>query len=237
MQPTTRIKAISAIAIGLALLLAAPAPADAAPAKGTASPKAGNVQARKGKKKKGRRPVFSGHVVPASQLRAEPLPRPSGHLKLYNVNFRETLEVDLYNPDGTMNEDSLIALNHFWRCRRTGTEKPINPKAFELLSIVQDHFEGKTIEIVSGFRNQPKMTSWHFHGTATDFRVIGVSERVLHKYVSTLDTGHMGLGIYPHSHFIHVDIRNDASYRWTDYSGPGSDDRPAKSKKARKRNT
>lgn len=231
MQPTTRLPAISAI--GLALLLAAPVPADAAPARGAAHAQA---QGRKaGKKKRARRPIFSGYQVPASEYRKDPLPRPSGHLELYNVNFRESLTVDLYNPDGTMNEDSLIALDHFWRCRRTGTEKPINPHAFELLSIVQDHFEGKTIEIVSGFRNQPKMTSWHFHGTATDFRIPGISDRVLHKFVASLDTGHMGLGIYPRSGFIHVDIRPDASYRWTDYSGPGSDDRPAK-KKARKRN-
>jgi uncharacterized protein YcbK (DUF882 family) len=176
-------------------------------------------------------PIFSGYLVRDDQLRTEPLPRPSGKLKLYSVNFHETLEVELYDEQGMLREDSLDALNHFWRCRRTGTEKPINPHLFEVLSIIQDHFEGRTIELVSGFRNQERTTSYHFHGSASDIKVAGVSDRELHKFVSTLDTGNMGLGLYPRAGFIHVDVRPD-SYRWVDWSPPGNDmGHPKKSRK------
>jgi len=52
----------------------------------------------------------------------------------------------------------------------------------------------------------------------------------------SLDGGGMGIGIYPRSGFIHVDYRapGEPSYRWTDYSGPGSSEaRRKKSKTGR----
>ena len=53
--------------------------------------------------------------------------------------------------------------------------------------------------------------------------------------MASLDTGGMGLGIYPRAGFVHVDMRPEASYRWVDYSPPGSGDmgRP-KSKRSKK---
>ena len=213
--------------LGLALLLGGAAPARAAgldddhSAAERASP-APAGQRGKAKAKKGRRhAVFSGWQVPAGQLRREPLARPSGHLRLYSVNFHEEVEVDLYNSDGSFNEAALDQLNHFWRCRRTGTEKPIDPRLFELLSHLSDHFGGKRLELVSGFRNQSRTSSYHFHGSASDVRILGVSERQLHEFVKTLDSGRMGLGLYPRAGFIHVDVRPDPSYRWIDYSPPG----------------
>ena len=89
-----------------------------------------------------------------------------------------------------------------------------------MLSRIYDHF-GKRIELVSGFRNQKRTSSFHFHGSASDIRIPGVSDKVLHKFVQSLDTGGMGIGIYPRAGFVHVDIRPEPSYRWTDYAPPG----------------
>lgn len=214
------------LASALSLLLAAPA--DARSVGGGGATKA---RAQKGKAKR-RQPVFSGYQVPASKLRIEPVERPSGHLKLHNVNFHTDLEVDLYDDAGNLDAEALDQLNHFWRCRRTGTEKPIEPRLFEILSTIQDHFDGRTLELVSGFRNQKHTASFHFHGTASDVRILGVSDRALHDFVATLDSGGMGLGIYPRAGFIHVDVRPEASYRWTDYSPPGG--KAVRSRKARK---
>jgi uncharacterized protein YcbK (DUF882 family) len=224
---------------GLALtLISLPAFASAAPASKKSSTAHASVKSKK-KKKRSSHPVFSGHQVPASQFRTDPLPQATGRLKLYSVNYRESLEVNLYNPDGTMNEDSLTELYHFWRCRRTGTEKPIHPELFAILSLIQDHFDGRTIELVSGFRNQKHTTSYHFHGTASDIRIPGVSDKQLHAFVQTLDTGHMGLGIYPRAGFIHVDVRPEQSFRWTDYSPPGGGEGGGHRKKhaSKKRNS
>jgi uncharacterized protein YcbK (DUF882 family) len=91
-----------------------------------------------------------------------------------------------------------------------------------MLSRVYDHF-GKRIELVSGFRNQKRTSSFHFHGSASDIRIVGVATADLHKFVETLDTGGMGIGIYPRAGFVHIDIRPEPSFRWVDRSPPGTD--------------
>jgi uncharacterized protein YcbK (DUF882 family) len=222
------IRLLTTFGLALALQLSAAGSAQA----GTSTSHHASKASKKRTARKRSHPIFSGHLVRDAELRTEPLPRPSGKLKLYSVNLHERLEIELYDGQGMLREDSLDTLNHFWRCRRTGTEKPINPHLFELLSIIQDHFDGRTIELVSGFRNQERTTSYHFHGSASDIRIAGVSDRELHKFVSTLDTGNMGLGLYPRAGFIHVDVRPD-SYRWVDWSPPGSE--MGHPKKARKR--
>jgi uncharacterized protein YcbK (DUF882 family) len=180
------------------------------------------VKGKKSRKRHGKA-VFSGRLAAPDELRDEPLDKPSGKIELYAVNFGEALSVNLYNDDGSYNPDALDQLNHFWRCKRTGTEKAIDPRLYEMLSRIYDHF-GKRLELVSGFRNQKRTSSFHFHGSASDIRIAGVSEKALHKFVTSLDTGGMGIGIYPRAGFVHVDIRPEPSYRWTDYSPPGSSD-------------
>ena len=164
---------------------------------------------------------FHGHAVSSDDFRKKPLPRPSGHLRLRSANFGETVDVNLYAADGSFNEESLSALYHLWRCRRSGTERPIHPQLFVLLSIIQDHYPDATLDLISGFRNQDA-AGFHLGGSAADIRIEGVTDRALHTFVSTLDNGHMGLGLYPRSGFIHVDVRAESSYRWVDHS-PSSD--------------
>jgi uncharacterized protein YcbK (DUF882 family) len=184
--------------------------------------------------KKHKAQIFSGRLATAAELRDQPPERPTGKLSLLAVNFSESAEVNIYNQDGSFNQDALDQLNHLWRCKRTDTEKAIDPHLFEMLSRVYDHF-GKRIELVSGFRNQARTSSYHFHGSASDIRIPGVSDKELHKFVASLDAGGMGLGIYPRAGFIHVDMRPEPSFRWVDYSPPGSSDmgHPHNKKKSR----
>jgi uncharacterized protein YcbK (DUF882 family) len=181
------------------------------------------VTASRTKKKRKAHPVLSGRLASQDELRDEPLEKPSGRIELYAVNFGESLSVNIYKDGGGFNDEAIDQLNHLLRCKRTGTEKAIDRHLYEMLSRIYDHF-GKRIELVSGFRNQQRTSSFHFHGSASDIRIPGVADTVLHKYVTSLDTGGMGIGIYPRAGFIHVDIRPEASYRWTDYSPPGSSD-------------
>jgi uncharacterized protein YcbK (DUF882 family) len=188
------------------------------------------------KKKKHAHAVFSGRLATQDEMRDEPLAKPSGYISLYAVNFRESLDVNIYNEDGSFNQDALDQLNHLFRCKRTDTEKSIEPRLFEQLSRVYDHF-GQRIELVSGFRNQKRTSSFHFHGSASDIRIPGISDRELHKYVASLDAGGMGLGIYPKAGFIHVDVRPEPSYRWVDYSPGGTKDMGHPHKKKRQPNS
>jgi len=188
-------------------------------------------------KQKGRRKKkVPGRVVPASELRATPLPLPSGKVKLHLLVTREQVDVDIFNDDGSFDVDQLRRADHMLRCKRTDVEKPIDPRLIVLLSHVHDHFK-KRIEIVSGFRNQRKQTSYHFKGSATDIRIPGVPLKKIIQFASTLDTGGMGIGLYPRAQFVHIDVRPPPSYRWIDNARPNSnsaDKRPPRGWKRKK---
>ena len=167
--------------------------------------------------------AFTGRVVPESALRTEPLGHPSGDLHIVSINSGEEADVNIYNPDGSYNNDALAELNHVMRCRRTDAEKPMDLQLLVLLSHVYDHFGKKPLELVSGYRNQRKKTSNHYKGTASDIRIAGIAPKKIEAFAETLDTGGMGIGLYPRSLFVHIDVRPPPSFRWTDYSPPNPD--------------
>jgi uncharacterized protein YcbK (DUF882 family) len=168
-------------------------------------------------KKHGR---FTGRVVPEGDLRKEPLGKPSGDLELHMYGLDERVKVNIFNADGSYNIDSLRALDQVLRCRRTDDVKPIEPRLFTILSHVYDHFGGKPIDVVSGYRNQRKKTSNHYKGTATDIRITGVTPKKIQLFAESIDTGGLGIGIYPKGQFVHIDVRPLPSYRWVDMSPP-----------------
>jgi uncharacterized protein YcbK (DUF882 family) len=180
---------------------------------------------------------FTGRVVPEGQLRKEPLAMPSGDLELRMLGLDESVKVNIYNEDGSYNIEALRSLDHVLRCRRTDDEKPIEPRLFTILSHVYDHFGGKPIDVVSGYRNQRKKTSNHYKGTATDIRIDGVTPKKIESFAESIDTGGLGIGIYPRGQFVHIDIRPLPSYRWVDFSAPNpnaSEKRPPRDWKRKK---
>jgi uncharacterized protein YcbK (DUF882 family) len=169
------------------------------------------------KKKSG----LSGYNAPRSELRTEPLDKPSGDIWLKAENLGEEAKVHIYKPDGSFDDEALAKLDELFRCARTGAVRAVRPELYEHLSRIYDHFGGKPVVLVSGFRFAERDSSRHFHASAMDIRIPGVSIQEMKKYAESLDAGGMGIGLYPTSEFIHVDIRapGEPSYRWTDYSG------------------
>jgi Bacterial protein of unknown function (DUF882) len=94
----------------------------------------------------------------------------------------------------------------------------LHPDLLLRLQAIADHFPGKTIDIVSGHRPTARSTSRHHHGRALDLRVEGVTRERLRDFARTLEQ--TGVGYYPNSVFVHVDVRDDKGY-WVDRSGPG----------------
>jgi uncharacterized protein YcbK (DUF882 family) len=164
-----------------------------------------------------------GWVLSDSELRVGPLPRPSGDLRVYSINYKEELQTNLYNPDGSYSVEAAKQISHVFRCRRTGQEHEIDPRLLTILSHVNDRYGGRALELLSGYRFQRRTTSNHFHGTAADIRVAGVRPRDLRDFVSSLDSGGMGVGFYPRVGFIHVDVRPGPSFRWIDNSRSNPD--------------
>ena len=176
-----------------------------------------------GKRKCRRVAVFQGHNAAKSTLRTEPLAKPSGEIWLNAENLAEEVKLNIYKADGTFDEASLAKLDELFRCRATGEVRAVRAELYEQLSRIYDHFGGKRVDLVSGFRFNERNSSRHHHASAMDIRIKGVSDREMYRFAESLDTGNMGIGIYPTSGFIHVDFRapGEPSYRWTDYSGSG----------------
>ena len=168
---------------------------------GTASARGHHHKAKK------RVAAFSGHNAAKSTLRTEPLEKPSGEISIKAENLNEEVTVNIYKPDGTFDEAALAKLDALFRCVRTGEVRAVRPELYEQLSRIYDHFEKKQIYLVSGFRFAERNSSRHYHASAMDIRIPGVSINTMYAYAETLDQGGMGIGLYPTSQFIHVDFR------------------------------
>lgn len=188
-------------------------------------------------KSRRRKSKVVGFAVRDADLRKEAAPPPSGHIEIRALaGSEETVSVDIFNDDGSYDSDALKELDHVLRCKRTDAEKPIDPRLYVILSQVYDHFQ-KPLELVSGFRNQRRETSFHFKGSASDIRIAGVTPKKIREFASTLDAGGMGIGLYPRARFVHLDVRPPPSYRWIDNARPNPnspDKRPPRGWKRKK---
>lgn len=101
-------------------------------------------------------------------------------------------------------------------------EHPIDKHLVELVAQVSDHFGGRTIEIISGFRpktpTQYTPHSNHNVGKAIDMRISGVPNEVLRDHCRTYKN--TGVGYYPNSLFVHFDVRAKSTF-WIDLAKPG----------------
>lgn len=138
------------------------------------------------------------------------------------VRGGESAKIRVLTSKGRLVAASLPKLSKILRFFPTGAKKNIDPRLATLLGMVSDHFGGRTIRIVSGFRpytpGQHTEQSNHNHGRAVDFSVDGVPNTVVRDYCRTFRNA--GVGFYPRSSFIHLDVRKGKAY-WVDYSGPG----------------
>jgi uncharacterized protein YcbK (DUF882 family) len=101
----------------------------------------------------------------------------------------------------------------------TGNRPRVAPRLIALLADVSEHFGGRPMRVVSGWRDHSYFEdSRHKHSEAVDFSIPGVANTVLRDYVRRFRN--CGVGYYPNSSFVHLDVREAAAY-WVDYAGPG----------------
>jgi uncharacterized protein YcbK (DUF882 family) len=128
---------------------------------------------------------------------------------LENVNTGEKATFNI-GPGGYVRSDQTAALEQFFRCRRTDRQEIIDPGVLVLLADVAEHYPGRVIEIISGFRAPPFGVphSRHFIGHAIDLRVRGVPTTDVRDFVWREHQG-VGVGYYSKGDFVHVDSRGD----------------------------
>lgn len=138
-----------------------------------------------------------------------------GRLAFYNTHTNEKLDV-VFRDGGKYDMDEIEKINHILRCRFTNKQTQMSRELVELIDKIQDHFYGKEIHIISGFRH-PEFNGYlrnaghkvakyslHMQGVAIDIRIPGVSTKALRDYAASLRAG--GVGYYPSQSFVHVDV-------------------------------
>lgn len=140
-------------------------------------------------------------------------------LHLHHLHTGESLDV-VYRVGDTYIPAALDKLNYFLRDHRTEDEKSYDPAEFDLLHSLMAKLgrPNAGIDIVCGYRtpwsNKFLRTrsantgvaehSQHMLAKAIDIRVPGVSTLKLRNAALSLHEG--GVGYYPVSQFVHVDV-------------------------------
>lgn len=168
-------------------------------------------------------PLLTAGVLPAAESTL-PAEGQRYELKLYHLHTGESLDV-VYRIGDTYIPSALEQLNHFLRDHRTEDVSSYDPSEFDLLHNLLTRLKRPhaTIDIVCGYRSpqsneflrtlggtvDPSETgvaehSQHMLAKAIDIRVPGVSTRRLDQAALSLHAG--GVGYYPTSQFVHVDV-------------------------------
>jgi uncharacterized protein YcbK (DUF882 family) len=141
----------------------------------------------------------------------------AGELRLYHTHTGEHLDV-IYRVGGNYVPDALDKLDHFLRDHRTGDVHHYDPRLFDLLSDLTKAVgrAGAEINIICGYRSPwsndflrrttsgVAKNSLHMQAEAIDIRLPGTKTSFLRDTALAFARG--GVGYYPQSDFIHVDL-------------------------------
>jgi uncharacterized protein YcbK (DUF882 family) len=140
-------------------------------------------------------------------------------LVLVSLNTDDRVELSPFSERGGFSAAELDRAAFVLREPSSGNEHPIEPRLIDLVYRIQVQFSAPEIRVISCYRTpHGRKASNHGHGRAMDLVVPGARDADVAKFVREL--GFVGVGIYPNSGFVHVDVR-DRSYFWVDSSGPG----------------
>lgn len=155
-------------------------------------------------------------LAASTSLHAE-TPGTERRLRMYHTHTGEHLDI-VYRQGERYVPEALDRLNYFLRDHRTNDVHAYDPRVFDVISDLLEAVSHPNAEvnIVCGYRtpwsNQFLRThtsgvvqnSLHMQAEAIDIRLPGVSTLALRDAALKLARG--GVGYYPKSGFIHVDV-------------------------------
>jgi uncharacterized protein YcbK (DUF882 family) len=159
----------------------------------------------------------------SAQSRAASAPHPPSiegqdhRLSLYNTHTNERMEI-VYRRGEQYIPEAVAKLDYFLRDHRTGEVRHFDPRLYDILSDLTASVghPGGEIDIICGYRTSTTNESLRAHTTgvaknslhiqaeAIDLRMPGIDTLKLRRAALALRRG--GVGYYPHSDFIHVDV-------------------------------
>jgi uncharacterized protein YcbK (DUF882 family) len=141
---------------------------------------------------------------------------PERSLAFYNTHTGENLETT-YWSNGNYLPEPLKEIDLILRDHRTGEVQSMDPRLLDLLFALRGELDtNKPFHIISGYRSLATNSllrrtrdgvatkSLHLDGKAADIRVPGIAVGALREAAVALQGG--GVGYYPRSNFVHVDI-------------------------------
>jgi len=155
------------------------------------------------------------HSAPATETSA---PAAQEHrLVLYNTHTAERIDI-VYRRGEELIPSALAKLDYFLRDHNTNEVRHFDPRLYDILSDLAASIghPGGEFDIVCGYRtpgtneslrahtNGVAKNSLHIQAEAIDLRMPGVNTLKLRRAALALQRG--GVGYYPHSDFIHVDV-------------------------------
>lgn len=120
------------------------------------------------------------------------------------------------SDEGVFDDAALATAQQALACRTDGTTHPIQPRLLTLVYAAVRHFRVPYVNVVSGYRSG-NPSSRHGQGRAIDFALPGITDTRLAAWLR--QQGFVGVGIYPTSGFVHLDVRG-RSFFWRDTSAP-----------------
>ncbi|MCW2237289.1 DUF882 domain-containing protein [Azospirillum canadense] len=156
-------------------------------------------------------------MIMAPEVSEAALRAPPRMLTLLNLHTGERVRTEYWSK-GRYQREGLREINHLLRDHRTGATHPIDPKLLDLLHDLTRKVGNRgPVHVISGYRS-PESNAWlrerdgsgvaqnsfHMQGKAIDLRVPGLSLRNLQRAALSLRGG--GVGYYPDSDFVHVDV-------------------------------
>ncbi len=137
-------------------------------------------------------------------------------VKLRNIHTDEKLEA-VYWENGAYVPDAVQALNHVLRDYRNDEAHPMNPGLYDILGKIAQKTGTKAhFQVISGYRSPAtnKMLSersgevakhsLHMEGKAMDIFLEDIALEDIRAEALDLQLG--GVGYYPKSNFVHVDV-------------------------------
>lgn len=135
---------------------------------------------------------------------------------IYNLHTKEYLDT-VYWKNGAYVPEAIKELNFIFRDHYNGRVKPIDTKLFDLLYAIQQKLGcNEPFHLISGYRTPATNArlrksnkgvakrSMHIHGKAADIRFPEHKVKLLRRAAYELKGG--GVGYYPRSNFVHVDV-------------------------------
>ena len=158
----------------------------------------------------------ASHARPAAERADVRDPAAPRRLSVYNLHTDEHVDA-VYWEHGAYVPDALEAMNRVLRDFRTGDVRAIEPGLLDVLADLHVKSGANTpYQVISGYRSaqtnqmlreqsaEVAQQSFHIQGKAIDLYLDNVA--LPHLRDAAMDLSRGGVGYYPMSNFIHVDV-------------------------------